>query len=281
MADPKSNRRVRVPVVGICLACRTLRSLRIHRRTQICSPCYDRQRERPIGICVDCKTEQRLAVCKREQLCGRCRDLRRRVADPTRRAHQMRQWRAANSERDRANRKSWMAANHDKVREQTIESCRRWRQRHREEISKQERAKRMADPQRKQKRRRYAAANRQRLNEIQRRHRLASKTYYAHVDVQRRLRRRGAAGTHSVSEWSVLKLRYGNRCAYCGRHPDRLTKDHRLPICRGGSNDIGNILPCCGSCNSSKNTLTTAEFLWERHRNGIRPSPTHGKLVRR
>lgn len=55
----------------------------------------------------------------------------------------------------------------------------------------------------------------------------------------------------SERDWMRLIGRYDHRCAYCHeRRP--LTKDHIIPVSRGGRHAIGNILPACQSCNSSK-----------------------------
>jgi 5-methylcytosine-specific restriction endonuclease McrA len=36
--------------------------------------------------------------------------------------------------------------------------------------------------------------------------------------------------------------------------------DHRIPLTRGGSNLIDNILPACRRCNRRKGTMTEEEF---------------------
>jgi hypothetical protein len=43
-------------------------------------------------------------------------------------------------------------------------------------------------------------------------------------------------------------------CAYCGRSGRnlRLTIDHIMPVSRGGSNEIGNLVTACRACNLSK-----------------------------
>jgi 5-methylcytosine-specific restriction endonuclease McrA len=52
---------------------------------------------------------------------------------------------------------------------------------------------------------------------------------------------------------------YENRCAYDGA-PAPLHADHRLPLERGGTNVIENILPACRRCNLRKHLMTEEEF---------------------
>lgn len=58
-------------------------------------------------------------------------------------------------------------------------------------------------------------------------------------------------GSHTESQWLALKYRYGYRCVKC-QQLKPLTKDHIIPISRGGTNNISNIQPLCRECNSSK-----------------------------
>lgn len=83
----------------------------------------------------------------------------------------------------------------------------------------------------------------------------------AQYDVNKRCKRKGAFGSHSLREWRVLVAAWGGRCAYCGVKPKRLTRDHMIPLSRGGANLIDNILPACFTCNTSKNALTAEEFI--------------------
>ena len=48
-------------------------------------------------------------------------------------------------------------------------------------------------------------------------------------------------------------------CAYDSA-PGPLHADHRLPLARGGTNEISNILPACARCNLRKHLMTEAEF---------------------
>ena len=63
----------------------------------------------------------------------------------------------------------------------------------------------------------------------------------------------------TAQEWLALVGRHGDRCAYCGSQGP-LHADHRIPVARGGSGLIENILPACVSCNLRKHTMTEEEF---------------------
>jgi hypothetical protein len=53
------------------------------------------------------------------------------------------------------------------------------------------------------------------------------------------------------SQWTALKATWGG-CAYCGATGTPLQKDCVLPISRGGSYVLANVVPSCRSCNASK-----------------------------
>ena len=81
-----------------------------------------------------------------------------------------------------------------------------------------------------------------------------------YVRVSSNKRRAAAAGTHfTFREWEALLVYHGSRCAYCGS-ADRIEADHRIPLHRGGSNAIENILPACRHCNRRKHRRTEEEF---------------------
>lgn len=75
----------------------------------------------------------------------------------------------------------------------------------------------------------------------------------AHLKARRYARESGAVGSHTLDEWNNLKNSYGNKCAYC-KEEKQLTKDHIIPLSKGGSDYIENIQPLCRNCNSKKNT---------------------------
>lgn len=99
----------------------------------------------------------------------------------------------------------------------------------------------------------WATRNRDKVSLIRQRHRVKHIEALRIVWHKYRFRKAGADGGFTVSEWLELCERYHNRCLACGREGD-LTRDHIVPLSKGGSNDIGNIQPLCGPCNSAKGT---------------------------
>lgn len=78
---------------------------------------------------------------------------------------------------------------------------------------------------------------------------------------RRRARMAEAEGSFTTTEWEAVKSRF-TRCPDCGRTWEKIplpagrksaiTRDHVVPISKGGRNDIGNLRPLCFSCNSKK-----------------------------
>lgn len=57
-------------------------------------------------------------------------------------------------------------------------------------------------------------------------------------------------GLFLVSDLEISKLQ-SNPCFYCGNAGGEI--DHVMPLTKGGTHSIGNLVPCCRTCNSSKN----------------------------
>jgi 5-methylcytosine-specific restriction endonuclease McrA len=65
---------------------------------------------------------------------------------------------------------------------------------------------------------------------------------------------------------AVWEMTWG-QCWYCGTNYmnpfDNLIIEHVVPLCRGGTNEIENLVPACSSCNESKGVMLVEE--WRLH----------------
>lgn len=78
---------------------------------------------------------------------------------------------------------------------------------------------------------------------------------------QRRRARLRQNAAFAISKKELQKL-YASKCFYCG--DNSTTVDHVVPIVRGGSHSIGNLVPACNHCNFSKAGRTIMEWrLWK------------------
>lgn len=78
-------------------------------------------------------------------------------------------------------------------------------------------------------------------------------------------RRRNAVGSISEKDWASVLRQYRGCCAYC-QTDGPMTMDHVIPLSRGGRHTVGNVVPACGSCNSSKFNRLLVEWRQFRQR---------------
>lgn len=82
-----------------------------------------------------------------------------------------------------------------------------------------------------------------------------------------------------MADKSVIWNKTQGRCWYCGAlltpsmqraratHPEprEFVIDHVIPKAKGGSEEIGNLVPCCYSCNATKGRKDVEDFReWQR-----------------
>lgn len=75
--------------------------------------------------------------------------------------------------------------------------------------------------------------------------------------------RTGEEDGYSFEDWKDTVMYFRGKCAYCGRKQSRsvkLTKDHVIPVSKGGLTVKHNIVPACPACNSSKSDSDFEEW---------------------
>jgi len=142
-----------------------------------------------------------------------------------------RAWRIANPEKFREAYQSYRAANIEKVRESQ-------RMYHRLQPDK----------------------SREQLRNYRKNHPEKARALIIRSGHIRRARMRGILGSYTAAEWQQRLAEFDGQCAYCGSGKT-IGIDHVMPLSRGGTNVIENIVPACKSCNCSKGAKTVEEWL--------------------
>jgi 5-methylcytosine-specific restriction endonuclease McrA len=177
-----------------------------------------------------------------------------------------RQWYEKNKDSVRARARDYLRNRYATDREGVLATNKAWYERNRDRMLDYDRRHRLANldriraEDRERSRARYAAdpiARQTYLKEWRRKNREKS---HAYVRAATNKRRVAAGGQNFTSaEWLALLAHHNGSCAYCGSEI-LIEIDHRIPLTRGGSNLIDNILPACRRCNRRKGTMTEEEF---------------------
>jgi len=102
----------------------------------------------------------------------------------------------------------------------------------------------------------YSIAHREERNEYHRMYRLKypekQQRWGQAAFMRRQALKRGSISTVTAEQIQAIKSVYESRCAYCGVLSQALAMDHIIPLSHGGEDIIGNLVPACQGCNSSK-----------------------------
>jgi 5-methylcytosine-specific restriction endonuclease McrA len=74
-------------------------------------------------------------------------------------------------------------------------------------------------------------------------------------------------GIFDISAKEISEL-YASSCFYCGSF-NNIQLDHVMPIAKGGTHSIGNLVAACSWCNQSKKDLTLMEWRMSLSRRGL------------
>lgn len=140
-----------------------------------------------------------------------------------------------NKEKVYADNRRWQSANQDRIKARLRE---RYRQNH-----KGYRDRQLG----------YYRANRARMLEHNKRWTRENREQRRVITNRFRMKKYGNRGEFTAEELKQVYDSQLGRCWYCSREVGNTWHtDHRVPLSRGGSNEIGNIVITCPQCNLSK-----------------------------
>jgi hypothetical protein len=77
-------------------------------------------------------------------------------------------------------------------------------------------------------------------------------------------------GTHTSAQWRAKQAEQAHLCHYCKRPVGAGgMKDHYVPVSRGGSDGIDNIVLACWDCNSVKSDMMPDDFIAMAQETGL------------
>lgn len=80
-----------------------------------------------------------------------------------------------------------------------------------------------------------------------------------------------AIGLYTWTDITKLWVAFSRQCAYCATPTSlpNIQAEHVVALSRGGANNLSNLLPSCGPCNSDKRDLTLAAWTIDRARRNL------------
>jgi len=173
-----------------------------------------------------------------------------------------RRWRDAHPEQERARARRYRVRNREKVRAYRRKWMRKWYAANRDKARRQLRLRRVRDPNKWRAYDRKIYRTKLRSNPDKYARKLARGRSWAHQNPMKQRHRVGryrartmmAPGSHTFEQWISRVKNFRWRCFYCNSklNTGTLTKDHRVPLSKGGTDFASNLVPACKSCNSGK-----------------------------
>lgn len=86
------------------------------------------------------------------------------------------------------------------------------------------------------------------------------------LNKHKRKARLNAAHTVKITDGEIrlhVKINYQGECIYC-KSKEKIVHDHFVPLAKGGPHVLGNIVPACNHCNSSKRDKDPKRWYFEQ-----------------
>lgn len=157
---------------------------------------------------------------------------------------------AKNPEKSKQSARKWDKEHPERVRENNLKNNRKYRASHHNQLLEKQREFRNNNP--------------MAIYKYNRKYQISHPDKVREFNHRRRTKNINATGNFTNKEWIKLKNDYDNRCAYCNQKSNFLELDHIIPLSRGGSNNIENIVPACRSCNASKGSKPLLIWLYDK-----------------
>jgi hypothetical protein len=152
-------------------------------------------------------------------------------------------YRAEHKDRERERKVRYQAENNDRLREYRA----RYNQENRDNI--------------RECKARYRAENRDIVREKQARYREEHRDSINKKAVRYNAFRRSRSGSFTLEDLDRMVEEQNFRCFYCRMLLIDSHLEHKLPLCRGGTNDPSNLCMSCAACNLHKHAKTAEEFV--------------------
>lgn len=178
-------------------------------------------------------------------------------------------WFQENRERARENRRRFTENNPDynkeyysKNRQRVLIYGRKWKAKNKQRMLETGYAWAKANPDKRRAiTRRYKIKNKKKIQSWAKEWERNNRDKRRALNHNYRARKKQADGTHTEQDLQEQYKRQGGKCYYCGcKLDDNWHIEHVIPLSRGGSNDIANIVCSCPSCNQSKHNKLPHEW---------------------
>ena len=221
-------------------------------KTKICSVCkeekdlsmFNKNKRSKTGVKSECK---KCTKARRERDKDKIKEYSKKYynANAEELRRKTREYHYANREERIQKTKEWKIKNKDKVINYRInnkEKSREYRRRNREKDIE-------ADNKRSNE---WRKKNYDKVSIYMKKWASENKDKYKKYNHKRRASKKANGGFYTDAEWEECLEFFNYKCAYSGKPMERISVDHIVPLSKGGTSYISNIVPCELRINNSK-----------------------------